>query len=67
MSIVANNGLITIGEAARILLCSEATVRAMADKGDLGAVVKVGRGTRLLDRAAVESRAAIRADPKPTE
>lgn len=51
---------LTAGDAARILEVTPATVRDMADRGDLEVEATTESGIRLFDREAVEHLAAKR-------
>lgn len=51
---------LTAGDAAQILEVTPATVRDMADRGDLEVAAKTQSGVRLLEREAVEHLAAKR-------
>jgi excisionase family DNA binding protein len=48
------NNLVTVSEAARILRCSEATVRNLDRRGIMPAS-RLSNGARVFDRAAVNS------------
>lgn len=52
---------LTAGDAARILDVTPATVRDMADRGDLEVAATTESGIRLFERDAVEHLAAQRA------
>jgi excisionase family DNA binding protein len=51
----------TVGEAARVSICSEDTIRRAFDVGDL-AGVRTSTGLRLIDRDALEVFARQRAE-----
>lgn len=60
-----NIDLISTGQAAKILDCSNDNVRRLVRMGKLAVAAIVGKGQRLLDREVVEELARLRANAVP--